>query len=245
MARPFTSVNLSSNGNAQFTTTDTNFNNRCLPWTAHDYTIFPYWDDLNLFGSAFGIFTSISGNAPNRIFNIEWRAQYYPGVGTANFELRLYEGQPRFDLIYGTVTNGNTRRRRECRKTTPRLISTSATAQAVRLLADKATFCNLALHPTPTATTYGNGYGYGNSNSHGYSNGNTQRQRQRPQLQLQLQLRQRLLRLVQQLRQRRLRRQRPRLLEHQRPRQRQPQLLQPHRHPALRLRLRDYRAQPI
>ena len=35
-------------------------------------------------------------------------AQYFPGTGTANFELRLYEGQTRFDVIYGTVTNGNT-----------------------------------------------------------------------------------------------------------------------------------------
>ena len=58
--------------------------------------------------AGFGIFTSISGTAPNRIFNIEWRAQYFPGSGSANFELRLYEGQTRFDVIYGTVTNGNT-----------------------------------------------------------------------------------------------------------------------------------------
>ena len=42
----FTSVNLSSNGNAQFTTTDTMFFNQCPPWLTHDYTIFPYWDDL-------------------------------------------------------------------------------------------------------------------------------------------------------------------------------------------------------
>ena len=104
----FTSVNLSSNGNAQFTTTDTTFTNQCLPWTTHNYTIFPYWDDLYLVNSGFGIFTSISGTAPNRIFNIEWRAQYFPGSGSANFELRLYEGQTRFDVIYGTVTNGNT-----------------------------------------------------------------------------------------------------------------------------------------
>src|SRR6476660_9785503 len=41
----FTSVNLSSNGNAQFTTTDTAFTNQCLPWATHNYTIFPYWDD--------------------------------------------------------------------------------------------------------------------------------------------------------------------------------------------------------
>ena len=42
----FTSINVSSNGNAQFTTTDTAFTNVCpLPWTTHNYTIFPYWDD--------------------------------------------------------------------------------------------------------------------------------------------------------------------------------------------------------
>src|SRR5881296_2753848 len=104
----FTSINLSSNGNAQFVTTDTAFTNQCLPWTTHNYTIFPYWDDLYLVNSGFGIFTSVTGSAPNRIFNIEWRSQYFPGNGTANFELRLYEGQLRFDVIYGTVTNGNT-----------------------------------------------------------------------------------------------------------------------------------------
>src|SRR4029077_16480106 len=63
---------------------------------------------LYLVNSGFGIFTSISGTAPNRIFNIEWRAQYFPGSGSAGFELRLYEGQTRFDVIYGTLTNGNT-----------------------------------------------------------------------------------------------------------------------------------------
>jgi N-acetylneuraminic acid mutarotase len=104
----FTSINLSSNGNAQFTTTDTTFTNQCLPWLTHNYTIYPYWDDLYLVNSGFGIFTSISGTAPNRVFNIEWRAQYFPGSGSANFELRLYEGRSRFDVIYGTVTNGNT-----------------------------------------------------------------------------------------------------------------------------------------
>ena len=84
-------------------TTDTTFSNQCLPWLTHNYTIYPYWDDLYLVNSGFGIFTSISGTAPNRIFNIEWRAQYFPGSGSANFELRLYEGQSslRYDLRHG------------------------------------------------------------------------------------------------------------------------------------------------
>jgi hypothetical protein len=103
----FTSVNLSSNGNAQFTTTDATYTNQCLPWLTHNYTIYPYWDDEYTINSGFGIFTSVSGNPPNRIFNIEWRNQYFPGTGNAHYELRLYENQTRFDVIYDVVDNGN------------------------------------------------------------------------------------------------------------------------------------------
>src|SRR5438552_3087500 len=112
----FTSVNLSSNGNAQFMTIDAFFNNVCLPWTTHNYTIMPYWDDLNTVqqtgcasypGGTCGIYTSVSGTVPNRIFNIEWRTLYPQGNGMLNFELRLYENQQHFDVIYGTLTNGN------------------------------------------------------------------------------------------------------------------------------------------
>src|SRR5262245_46565072 len=113
----FTSINLSSNGNAQFTTTDSAFTNVCLPWTAHNYAIFPYWDDQRTDaqsgcsgfpGGTCGIFTSISGTAPNRIFNIEWRTVYFSSpTQSANHELRLYEGQTRFDVIYGAVALGN------------------------------------------------------------------------------------------------------------------------------------------
>ncbi len=85
MTRRFNSINLSSNGNAQFTTTDTPLATlvRCRGPT-HDYTIFPYWDDQlsvnrlrGLSRRHCGIFTSVTGNAPNRIFNIEWRTVYF------------------------------------------------------------------------------------------------------------------------------------------------------------------------
>ena len=117
----FTSVNLSSNGNAQFTTTAVASVNVCLPWSGHNATIFPYWGDLRTDaqpgcsgypGGTCGIYTSISGSAPNRIFNIEWRTVYWDPISQtqrANFELRLYEGQTRFDVIYGEVFYGNLR----------------------------------------------------------------------------------------------------------------------------------------
>jgi len=114
----FTSVNVSSNGNAQFMTTDTAFTNVCpLPWPAHNYTIFPYWDDQRTDansgfaafpGGTCGVFTSVSGTAPNRIFNIEWRTVYFADVTmTANYELRLYEGMNQFDVVWGAAALGN------------------------------------------------------------------------------------------------------------------------------------------
>src|SRR5437762_1171346 len=46
-----------------------------------------------------------SGSAPNRIFNIEWRAIHMLGQGPpVNFEVRLYEGSPsRLDFVYGVA----------------------------------------------------------------------------------------------------------------------------------------------
>ena len=98
----FASINLSSNGNAQFTTTENAGTNVCLPWLSHNYTIFPYWDDQRTDanpgcsaypGGTCGIYTSVSGIAPNRILNIEWRAVYNNNISQhANHELRLYRG---------------------------------------------------------------------------------------------------------------------------------------------------------
>jgi hypothetical protein len=83
-----------------------------LPASSIDYAIAAQWTDLRTDGTSGagtnGIFTSVSGSAPHRIFNIEWRTRYYnSGSGTANFEVRLYEGQRRFDIIYGTISQNN------------------------------------------------------------------------------------------------------------------------------------------
>jgi plastocyanin len=104
----FTSVAVESNGKAHFQSAPTLFTNVCLPVSGHTYTIYPYWDDLRTDGGGGGIFTRLEGLTPNRIFDIEWRTQYFPGAGTANFELRLYESQNRFEIVYGTLTQGNT-----------------------------------------------------------------------------------------------------------------------------------------
>jgi hypothetical protein len=115
----YTSANVDSNGTFQFVNPSSIFTNTCLPDTSgRTYIAFPYWDDqrtdaqsgCSVFpGGTCGIFTSVTGSAPNRIFNVEWRTVYYADTTTtANYELRLYEGQSRFDVIYGTVASGNT-----------------------------------------------------------------------------------------------------------------------------------------
>ncbi|MGQ0740307.1 MAG: T9SS type A sorting domain-containing protein [Bacteroidota bacterium] len=106
----YNSAFVSSNGNIQFTGAgNASFTNTCpLPtatFNAQGGVLFmPHWDDLWTAQAGGGIYTSVSGVAPNRILNIEWRAQYFPGTGTVNFVVRLYEGQERADFIYGTIT---------------------------------------------------------------------------------------------------------------------------------------------
>ena len=59
-------------------------------------------------GGTCGIFTSVSGVAPNRIFNIEWRTVLFNNnASRQNFEARLYENSvatnKRFDVIFGSI----------------------------------------------------------------------------------------------------------------------------------------------
>lgn len=104
----FTSATVSSNGTLQFVSNSIIPDNTALPATGFTYAIFPYWTDLDTGSTASGqgIFTSISGSAPNRIFNIEWRTQICCGNGapTDIFEVRLYEGQRKYDILYGRLS---------------------------------------------------------------------------------------------------------------------------------------------
>ena len=106
----FTTFDVSSNGHLTFTNAGNSDYDFCLPHNTISYLIAPGSADLftNDSGSGQGIFTSVSGVAPNRIFNIEWRTKYCcdNGPPTVNFEIRLYEGKQRIDFIYGAV-NGH------------------------------------------------------------------------------------------------------------------------------------------
>ena len=57
-------------------------------------------------GANCGIFTSVTGTAPNRKFNIEWRAVHFADTTTsANFEVVLHESLTSFDVIYGATSD--------------------------------------------------------------------------------------------------------------------------------------------
>lgn len=108
----FTSVNVSTNGNLQFVSNSTDYGQGdvCFPLPQFNQAILPHWGDLTIAGANEGIFTSVSGSAPNRIFNIEWRASLLNNApGSLNFEVRLYEGLTRFDLIYGSAPGGGSK----------------------------------------------------------------------------------------------------------------------------------------
>ncbi|MFL5732675.1 MAG: S-layer homology domain-containing protein [Chloroflexia bacterium] len=102
----FTTANVSSNGVLEFASNNVLWKNGCLPQPDFEYSIFAYWDDLRTNCAGCGVFTSVSGEAPNRIFNIEWRAETVQTGTQHNFEIRLYENQTRFDIVYGAVPEG-------------------------------------------------------------------------------------------------------------------------------------------
>jgi carboxypeptidase family protein len=101
-------VIVSANGNIQFAGNTNSNNPGALPLFEFGPTIFAYEGDLyeGDSESGQGIFTSVTGEAPNRVFNIEWRARFCCSGGgySDNFEIRLYEGQPKFDVVYGGLS---------------------------------------------------------------------------------------------------------------------------------------------
>jgi len=77
-----------------------------LPDRRANTAIFAHWDHLSITGPGDGIFTSIGADRAtgHHAFTIEWRATYVDNGASADFAVRLYEGSPRFDIIFGQVS---------------------------------------------------------------------------------------------------------------------------------------------
>jgi hypothetical protein len=114
-------ITLSTNGNVQFAPTGTNaYTNLNLPvlespgqgvtgtFPASAPTIFAYWNDIDLVGTG-GIFTELSGTAPNRVLKIEWRGiDLEVSNAAVKVALLLREGSNVFDVVYqnAAIANG-------------------------------------------------------------------------------------------------------------------------------------------
>lgn len=109
----YNSVNVSSNGNLQFTTAANTFGNTALPNSNLGATILPFWDDLFISsgdvnaGAGAGIFTAIHGSGSNRIFSIRF-AESTCCASTAspevNFQVLLFENSTMIQFVYGSMT---------------------------------------------------------------------------------------------------------------------------------------------
>jgi hypothetical protein len=110
--RTFSRATISSNGNIQFGSSSTTPNNAPLPRAGFGPTIFAYWDDLRTDTGDLGVFTQVTGAAPDRVFHVRWHARYFrsgvPGSidGSADFEVLLHESLAQFDVIYAGGTPG-------------------------------------------------------------------------------------------------------------------------------------------
>jgi hypothetical protein len=109
----YTTIDIGSNGYLQFNmpTATPVVRNACDPPLLLQNSIIAFWNDLDMSSTAIpnldlGIYTDTEGVAPDRIFDIEWRAVLSGTTDYVNFEVRLYEGQSRYDVIFGSMSGG-------------------------------------------------------------------------------------------------------------------------------------------
>ena len=161
----FNAVNVASNGSLDLIGTQAPFTHGCqvLPNTLWTMAILPYQDDLrtdnisftgcNVFpGATCGVFTSTTGTAPNRNFNVEWRAVHFADTTTSvNFEVVFHEGQSSFDVIYGATSDSGLDETSGVQASSTGPATTFSCGTATLTNGLKVTYsCQGAPSPTPT-----------------------------------------------------------------------------------------------
>jgi len=109
----FTQANAGSNGHLTFGNADDSPVITCSPFgiDGTTYVLAPYWGDqctgpcgVTTTCTGCGIFTTVTGTAPNRIFYVEWRTQYYDQTtAMLDYEVALFENGTLPHYIYGSV----------------------------------------------------------------------------------------------------------------------------------------------
>ncbi len=108
----YTSANVSTTGNLQFVTSDSSLESCPQPYAQLGPSMMPYWADgfdtswsppcQGSYGYDCGIFTKVTGSAPDRTLDIEWRARANgSNHETIDFEITFYETSDDFDFVYG------------------------------------------------------------------------------------------------------------------------------------------------
>lgn len=104
----YSDVQASSNGNLQFGTGNAWFENSCLatgPAASMGDMIAPYWDDLDLTAVGY-LETETVGEAPNRVFVVEWDDVALYGDNAddlVTFSVQLFEGSNDIVFLYEDV----------------------------------------------------------------------------------------------------------------------------------------------
>ncbi len=105
----YTELFASSNGNIQFGNANPEYRNSCLdtkPAAGMGDMVAPYWDDLDLRFEGY-LETEVVGEAPNRIFVVEWDAiPRYDTGDPLTFEVQLFEGSNDIVFLYQDVAQG-------------------------------------------------------------------------------------------------------------------------------------------
>jgi len=105
-----TSSNLrvGNNGGILFnaTTGDVGTGNVALPVATPAFAILPFWDDID--SDTGDVYWEVQGAAPNRVAIVEWyNRPHYSNVGSATFEVLLYETTNEIRFQYADVDFGN------------------------------------------------------------------------------------------------------------------------------------------
>jgi hypothetical protein len=105
----FTQAFINSNGSLEFGAATASNVIACLPDRNNTYIVYAYQTDLctadcgGVPCPTCGVFTNVTGTAPNRDFVVEWRTILYGANVPANFEIVLHENSSTISTIYGVT----------------------------------------------------------------------------------------------------------------------------------------------
>jgi hypothetical protein len=105
----YTTANVSSNGNIQFTTANAAWFNGSLPDASMGRMIAPFWDDLYLptcYSLGCRVYYGTTGSAPNRIFTVEWYQVDHICCSGApqTFQVQMEEATGDIWVVYQTMS---------------------------------------------------------------------------------------------------------------------------------------------